>query len=141
MDDISDKIQNILNDEESMKQIKELAEMFTSSQAADGKNNTGMPDLSSLASMFSGMGASTGGEPQNSEPGLDIDMGAMMNIAQAIGAANKSDKNTQFLAALRPLMKEDKQQKIDKAIKLLKLYAIYTALKESGALKNLDSLL
>lgn len=141
MDDISDKIQSILNDEESMKQIKELAEMFTSSQTDSGKNTTGMPDFSSLASMFSGMGASTGSEPQNTEAGLDIDMGAMMNIAQAIGAANKSDKNTQFLAALRPLMKEDKQQKIDKAIKLLKLFAIYTALKESGALKNLDSLL
>ena len=37
MDDLMNKIQNVLNDEESMKQIKELADMLTADNGGQGE--------------------------------------------------------------------------------------------------------
>ena len=48
--------------------------------------------------------------------------------------ANKHDKNVDLLLALRPLMKEENQVKIDRLIKIFKLFAVYPLLKESGLL-------
>lgn len=39
-----------------------------------------------------------------------------------------------LLLALRPLLKEENQAKIDRLIKVFKLFAVYPALKESGLL-------
>lgn len=146
MDDIADKIQELLSDEESMKQIKELADMFTASQQGETSGSTqgngSMPDLSAFASMFSGMNNTANqAEGTAQDIGLGLDMASLMQIGQVISSANKSDKDTQLLLALRPHLKEEKQLKIDKAIKYLKLYAIYTALKESGVLKKFEKII
>ena len=39
MDDLMNKIQNVLNDEESMKQIKELADMLTADNGGQGEQD------------------------------------------------------------------------------------------------------
>lgn len=82
MDDLAGKIQNILQDEESMKQISELAAMLGLSSDSPAQNESsgtaaGSANGSSVASnaaqppfggmnQFSGMGASTGaGAPTN----------------------------------------------------------------------------
>ena len=48
--------------------------------------------------------------------------------------ANTHDKNVDLLLALKPLLKEENQAKIDRLIKIFRLFAIYPALKESGLL-------
>lgn len=48
--------------------------------------------------------------------------------------SNKSDKNVELLLALKPLLKEENQAKIDRLIKIFKFFAVYPALKESGLL-------
>ncbi len=120
MDDISQKIESLLSDEESMRQIKELAAMFSGGEFSDG-NNT-----------------------ENSEPSPDnentlgIDPIAIM---QVLGAVSAKDKNCDLLTALRPHLSEEKQHRIDKAVKLLKLYNIFTVLKENGLLNDLENIL
>ncbi len=147
------KLQSVLNDEESMNQIKELANMLTAEMPQNNQNsqsntsnppasppqqNSGsknvhsnMPDLSALLQSLSG-GAQPSAPPQNALPNFDI--AKIMQLGQVMQSANKNDKNIDLLLALRPLLKEENQTKIDRLIKIFKLFAMYPALKESGLL-------
>lgn len=148
MDDLMNKLQNVLNDEESMNQIKELANMLTAEMPQNNQNaqsNTSnppapapqqngqnnMPDFSALLQGLTG-GGQQNAPPQNSAP--NFDMAKIMQLGQVMQNANKNDKNIDLLLALRPLLKEENQVKIDRLIKIFRLFAMYPALKESGLL-------
>lgn len=160
MDDLSEKIGEILSDEESMKQIRELADMLTGSMSSEGTDNSsggspesfdpdyekgsdgsaqnGFPDLSALMGMLGGM---SGGDTQNGGQSGGIDMGTVMKLISVIQSTGENDKNRNFLIALKPLLGADKQERIDKAIKLLRIYSIFLALKDSGIANNLENIL
>ncbi len=141
-ENLSERIQSILNDEESMRQIKELADMLTSGQT-DGQNGNATPDMSALAGMLGSLAGTSGGgsSSEQSSPFGGIDMETMMQMGQILSAASAKDPNRDLLLALRPLMKPDKQKKIDTAVKFLKLYAVYETLKEKGMLNKLGDIL
>ena len=114
MDDISQKIQSLLNDEESMRQIQELA------------------------AMFSGDTSTSSVQEQTPAEGIGINPAAIM---QLLGAMSQQDKNCDLLLALREHLSYEKQQKIDKAIKLMKIYNIFIAMRENGMLDDMEKLL
>lgn len=130
MEDMSEKIRSILSDEESMKQLSELADMLSSGM--DNSSDNSAPDISAL---FSGL---TGGGNGGSPSAGDMDISKMMQLMSAVSGAGTDDKNTALIAALKPYLSEKKQKKADKAIKLLKAFAIFTALKEQGLLEDLS---
>ena len=153
MDDLMNKLQNVLNDEESMKQIKELAGMLGSelSGESDAPENPApapspssgsnqMPDLSQILSNLGGMFGNSVPQQENSAPQADtnplgnIDISKITQFSAIMAQAKKSDKNVDLLLALRPLLKEENQIKIDRLIKIFRLFAIYPAIKESGLL-------
>lgn len=72
--------------------------------------------------------------PPKPDDALPINPAALMQLMSGL---SKNDKNCDLLIALKPLLSEDKQPRVDKAVKLLRLYNIYSELKESGALGNL----
>lgn len=109
LDDMSEKIRYLLSDEESMRQIQELAAMFGGSDTGNERSDS-----------------------ENSPP--DIDPAAIMKLMSGL---SQNDKNCELLLALRPLLSEEKRPKVDKAVKLLRLFNVYTELKESGAIGNL----
>lgn len=113
MDDITQKIQTLLNDEESMRQIQELAAMFSGGGDGSGGNNAAAEN----------------------PLGADFNPAAIM---QMMGAMSVQDKNCDLLLALREHLSPEKQKKIDKAVRLMKLYNVFTAMKESGMLENLE---
>lgn len=127
MDDIMNKINKILSDPESIKQISELAQMFMS--------ETGNNNKSSNAS---------DSNPDNSENSSDADSGAfsgldfskLIKIQEIIGAVSGKDKNAELLLALKPHLSPERQKKADKAIKLLKLLTVWNIIKDSGMLKD-----
>ena len=143
MDDMMAKIQDILSDEESMNQIKQLAGMLGAAgneENPDEKaqdNSQGMPDFSKL---FGSMSSNQNPQSQNSssDNGLGFDIGTLMQLQGLMQSVSSNDKNTELLLALKPHLKEDKQIKVDKAVKLLKLLALWTVVKESGLLKSID---
>lgn len=110
------KISGILSDEESMKQIAELAKMFQS-----GELNSSSSEVSEDC------------PPNDTMP----DMEQIMSLVTLANSLNQQDKNTQLLLALRPHLSEGKQVKLDKAVKMLKLVTMYTTAKESGLLNNI----
>ena len=129
LDDIAEKIQSLLSDEESMRQIQELAAMFSGGDISSPEVGPGIsPDFSGSSSEHSGDGSD----------GLGINPIALMQI---IGTATASDKNCDLLKALRPHLSHEKQQKLDRAVKLLKLYNIFTTMRESGMLSDLENIL
>ena len=127
MDDIMNKINEILSDPESIKQISELAQMFMSETGNNNKSSN-VSDLN----------------PDNSENSSDSDSGAfsgldfskLIKIQEIIGAVSGKDKNAELLLALKPHLSPERQKKADKAIKLLKLLTVWNIIKDSGMLKD-----
>ncbi len=122
MDDMMSKIQEILNDEESLNQIKKIAGMLS-------ENSDDMPDLSSIFG-----GNSENPDQGEKKDGFNFDINKIMKIQQLMSQASQKDQNTEFLFALRPLVKDENQQKIDKIVKIFKLLALWPLLKDSGLL-------
>ncbi|MDE5619244.1 MAG: hypothetical protein K2I80_01790 [Ruminococcus sp.] len=123
MDDTMEKIGKLLSDGESMKQLSELAQLLMnetkSSESENSTDNTENNDC----------GENDGG----SFP----DISSIMKITELMGTFSQNDKNTELLLALKPHLKEERQQKVDKAIKLLKLMAVWNIAKETGLLNDI----
>ena len=120
-----DKISGLLSDEESVRQLSELAKMFMSEsgeKAPEGESaeTSESPDSSD--------GGGAGGMP-------DID--TLLKLTSLAGAFTQNDRNTELLMALKPHLGEEKQKKVDKAVKLLRLIAVWNIAKESGLLKDM----
>lgn len=120
MDDVMGKIGELLSDEESVKQLSELAQMLMS----DGSDAGGKE----------GENCTSGGQQQE---GSGFDIGSIMKLTGLLGSVSQNDKNTELLLALRPHLKEEKQKRVDKAVKLLKLIAVWNVAKDSGLLNDL----
>ena len=69
----------------------------------DGESGLGMPDLSILSS-----------------------------LAPIFQAFNSNDERVDFINALKPLLSQERQQKADEAMKLVKLMSVLPLLKERG---------
>ena len=113
MEDLMGKIQEVLSDEESMKQLSELAQMFSSESGNDSTDNS-----------------------QQTAPDMGFDVSKLLLVQNAMQSAG-NDKNTELLLALRPFLKDEKQAKVDKAVKVLKLLAVWNVLKDSGLMNDL----
>lgn len=117
MDDLSDKINSLLSDPESMEKIKNLAGMFS---ASNGDGGSGSP------------------EPQkesDSKPGdFQIDPEMLFKVQKALDVMKKDDPRIDLLLALRPNMSESRRQKIDEAIHILRLLSLMPLLRDQGIL-------
>ena len=110
MDDIMGKLGELLSDEESVKQLAELAQMLMSEGGGEG-------------------------EAEGEAPAPDL--GAIMKLSGLMGAFSQSDRNAELLLALKPHLSAERQKRVDKAIKLLKLIAVWNIAKESGLLNDI----
>lgn len=141
MDDMNDMLSSILSDPESMQQIKELADMLKAESGNDSpgggqeqpSGGSGDGGMSALMGLLGNMGGGDGGSP------INADMLGMLSTLMT--AAGGEDKNRSLLLALRPHLSGDKQVKLDKAVKMLKIYSMAQALKDSGLLGSIDKLI
>ena len=124
MDDMLGKMGELLSDPESLQQLQKLAQMLRQ-QEDDGTERSSSDTASDAAS--SAEESSSGG----------FDMGMLLKVQELMGAMHRNDEDTQLLMALRPHLKTDRQKKVDQAVKLLKLYAVFSAVKENGLLQDL----
>lgn len=127
MDDIFGKIGELLSDEESVKQLSELAHIFMNE--ASGENNSTentQDDNEENRTNEENDSASSGG----------FDFSSLMKLQGLMSAFNQKDKNTELLLALKPHLNEEKSEKVDKAIKLMKVIALWNVIKDSGLLKD-----
>ena len=116
-----EKMQSLLSDPESMQQLQELAQMLQADSGQESIETESAP----TATEQTDAAASGGG----------LDLGALMKVSQLMGSA-KEDSDAALLLALKPHLREERQKKVEKAVKMLKLLSIWSMLKESGMLKD-----
>lgn len=107
MDDLNQKLEDILNDPESMDKVRQMAQNLLGEDTADHSDTHTNSDTA--------------------------DIGRIMSI---IGSLQKSgnDNRTKLLLALKPHLTGKRREKIDSAIKLLRLIEALPLLKQAGIL-------
>ena len=110
------KMGAILSDPESVQQLQELAQML--------QQETGGESQGQQASA------------EKTESG-EFDINMLLRIQELMGAMQNNDEDAKLLLALRPHLKDQRQKKLDQAVKLMKLYAVFSAVRENGLLQDL----
>ncbi len=111
MDDLSRKLADMLNDPDTLNQVRQMAENILGEE--EKPKNTA-PDITSILG--------------------DTDISSIISIISRLNSS-ESDTKTQLLYALKPHLSEPRREKVDTAIKILKAIEILPLLKESGILK------
>lgn len=117
MDDLSEKLAELLNDPESFEQLREMAESVLGGQKTNNESrNEPSPDLNSAAD------------------GIDLDPVQITKIMSLLSQLKSSgnDSRSKLLLALKPLLSPPRREKVDTAIKLLKLIDMLPMLRDSG---------
>ena len=118
MADFSEMLQNILQTEEGKQGFAQAMSML------DGKNQNANE------------------ENQNNDLSSDsfpIDPNMLIKMQQLFSQMPKHDKNTEFIRALKPLLKPERRTKADEAIKMMKIFSILPILQKSGMLGQILS--
>ncbi len=112
MDDISEKLASVLNDPDSMERVRRMAESLLGDKGEEEKPKN-IP-------LLSGDGMPTPDEMQK-----------IMQIVTALKSGG-NDSRTRLLLALRENLSPPRREKVDTAVKILRLIDILPFLKESG---------
>lgn len=145
MEDLSSRINQILNDPQSMQLIQSMAQNLGLNQnpAAEPSTVSAAPlpaaapqqsppaiDMGQLSSLLSQLGM---GNPAPAQPQLpSLDLNTMMQIQRAMQLFTQNNKNVDLLRSLRPLLSQTRQKKVDDAIRIMQLIQMLPLLKESG---------
>ena len=124
MSDLTSQINQILSNPEMMEQIKALSGLFGQSAAPQGANGDfTMPENSSVP------------QPKQQSP-LDL-LGAdglqtAMRFMPIITELKKEDDTTQLLRAIKPFLSPQRQDKLEEAIRILRIIRIVPMLKNQN---------
>ncbi len=122
MDDMASKINGLLQDPEAMKQIQALASMFAAGQAPSPESDPEPPPAA----------------PAREAPAMPSispeAMQTVMKLMPLLSSMNQETNNTRFLHALRPLLSENRQKKLDDATHIMQLMQVLPMLKKGGIL-------
>ena len=116
--------------------FSQLANLLVQQSAptqAPQTNNNPLGALSSLDGLANSLGALGGGGNGVSPEMLNT----IMKIAPLLRTMNQEDDNTRLLHALRPLLKSERQKKLDEAIKIMKMLKFLPLLKKQGILQGI----
>ena len=112
MDELSQKLSEILSDPESMNRVREMAESLLS-----GPDEKKAPEINLLSGAMDGLGTE--------------DMQRLIKIFSKLNSAER-DSRAELLLALKPHLSDEKKKKVDSAIKILKIIELWPLIKDSG---------
>ena len=108
MDDLNAKLSEILNNPESLEQLKSVAENIFSGENSETKQS------------------------ESEFPPIE-NIGAILSIISKL-KGNEEDDRTRLINSLKPYLSDTRRQKADNAIKLLKIVELWPLIKDSGML-------
>lgn len=121
MDDLSQKLGDILSDPSMMEQIKSLGSML--GLGSDSTQQPVPPPPAAPAPVLQ--------TAPNPLGGLSPDMiGMIMKFAPLLSSMNQENDSTRLLNSLRPFLSENRQGRIDSSIRLLSLMRMLPMIKE-----------
>ncbi len=110
MDDMTSKLSELLSDPASIERIKNMAAGLFS-------NNEEVPVPAASETKTAGL--------------PDIDLGKAMSVMSRLNSMN-DDNRSGLLLALKPHLSQKRQQRVDNAVKILKLTQMLPLLQDSG---------
>lgn len=122
MDDLTQKLQALLSDPESMKNLSELAAMM---QADAPPENAAAPVPDECS-----------GTTHTESEAPPFDFAKLLAVGQALSAVQQ-DETADLLRALKPYLSPERAKRADKAARMLRLYAAAGILRENGMLNDL----
>lgn len=118
MDDLAGKLSQLLEDPEGMESLRSMASSLLGGS---------IPDMGSSNSTND-----AGSSPAASSMSAD-DMQTMMKIGQALSKmGTQNDDRTKLLMSLRPHLSSERQERVDNAVKILRLISMLPLLTEKG---------
>ena len=145
MDDLAEKITGLLNDPQTMQKIQNLSNILSNKNPVEDNSkknksenfsaNTSNVNTSEIFNTLLNLNNSDKNitsDSQNIKNGFASPeiLGMLTKILPVISNMNKEDKHSIFFSSLRPLLSQKRQLKLDKAIKILKVIKIFSAIKE-----------
>ena len=118
MDDLTQKLQSLLSDPESMRNLSELAGMLRQPDA----DQDAPPDA-----------ATAEDTAQESAAVPPFDLEKMLALGQALSAAQE-DETAALIRALKPHLSEKRARRADNAVRMLRLWSAAGILRENGML-------
>lgn len=108
MDELSEKLAGLLNDPDTMARVRQMAQGLFSGENAASQSETP---------------AATGAMPSAEE------LGKIMSVMSKLNSAG-NDSRQALLLALKPHLSEPRREKVDNAVKILKLLELLPLIKE-----------
>ena len=134
MDNIQDKIAEIMSDPQALKQVQSLGKML----GLDNSEKINSQSLGSLENIFGN--SSDKPEPKNNvslNDGVPTEMMTkIVKIMPLLRQVNQEDDVSRLLQALRPFLSKEKCQKLESAKKILQVMKIIPLLKEGGLIET-----
>lgn len=97
-----------------------------------------MEQLKSIASSLTGSGQSEEKKEQNASQYNNLFSTDMLGkIGKLSNAVSSDDQRTALIKALKPMLSEQRQQKADEIMKILKIIQLMPLIRESGLLGGL----
>ena len=111
MSEIQDKINQILSNPEALRQVQSLGEQLglANPEPPKPKPKPVQPEI----------------------PGDDI-LRTVTRLAPVMNSVKRDDDTTRLLNSLRPFLSREKQEKLDRAEKMIKFIRIIPLLKDNG---------
>ncbi len=119
--DIGTLIQSVLSDPEQMAKITQMAQGLMGAQSGEG-----LPPGENEASAAA---PETGGAAPAFSQG-ETKLFSALGKAFASGSGGKKSRSTELLMAMRPYMKPEKQEKLDRAMKIAQMVHIAGAVMQ-----------
>ena len=139
MDDLTQQLQKVLSDPQTMGQLQELLNSLGGQEEKPAPAPSGGPDLSALLGALAG--SQPAGDPSTTAlAGLTPQtLSLVSRLGPLLSQAGQEDDATRLLRALRPLLSHARQKKVDEAIRILQMLRLLPLLKESGVFSGLLS--
>ena len=148
MDDILSKVEEILEDPKKLEGFKTLASSLLNNKEESMKdkvfndekkiNQSGnINDIENILKNFITQNKKGDNNNNNTDKfNMDLNMDLVFKLKSAMEIMNNDDKNIMFLKSLRELLADERRQKVDNAIKIMRLIKLLPIIKEYGFLKD-----
>lgn len=121
MEDLTEKLITMLGSKENIEKIKNFSNILKSESSDSSLSDSkAEEDLNKEV-------------PQETMDDFPADaLNVVMKLMPILSSVNKEDKNTRFLGALRPLLSEKRQKKLDESMKMMQMMKMLPLLKDQG---------
>ncbi|MBP0979278.1 MAG: hypothetical protein J6C55_01350 [Oscillospiraceae bacterium] len=139
MDDILSKVQEILQDPEKLDGFKNLASSLLNQDNNLNTKNIEINKINktpNIEKILKNFVDNKNNNITKDQLDLPINIEAILKLKNAMEVMNQDDKNIIFLRSLKTLLCDEKQQKVDSAIKIIRLIKLLPIIKDLDILKD-----